>query len=132
MSNCQLINSFCNKSIEEVQKFLTQYCVERKVEGYVMQQDPLQAFYQTLCVGMYCEWDDILSYDEFIPDEDFDNDHFIPPNSGREDEMEQHADEASVNRKGKGPRLPRLSLAEQVVVNLLFIWSSSCNCPSLN
>ncbi|KAK9929769.1 hypothetical protein M0R45_026852 [Rubus argutus] len=99
--------------IEEVQNFLTQYCVERKVEGYVMQQDPLQAFYQTLCVGMYCEWDDILSYDEFIPDEDFDNDHFIPPNSGREDEMEQPADEASADKKGKGPRLPKLSLAEQ-------------------
>ena len=77
-----------------------------------MQQDPMQAFYQTLCVGME-EWDDILSYpDEFIPEEDFDTDDFIPPESEKVDEMEQQpADEASGNRKGKRPRLP---LAEQV------------------
>lgn len=107
-----LINSFRTKSIEEVKHFLTQYCVERKVEGYLMQQDPMQAFYQTLCVGME-EWDDVLSYpDEFIPEEDFDTDDFIPPESEKADEMEQQpADEASGNRKGKRPRLP---LAEQV------------------
>lgn len=94
-----------------------QYCVERKVEGYLMQQDPMQAFYQTLCVGME-EWDDILSYpDEFIPEEDFDTDDFIPPDSEKADEREQQpADEASGNRKGKRPRLP---LAEQVS-----FWSS--------
>lgn len=113
----QLINSFCNKGIEEVKQCLTQYCLERKVEGYIMQQDPLQAFYQTLCVGMDGEWDDILSYpDEFIP-EDFDaTDDFISPNSERVEEMDQPAAVATMNTIGKGPRLPRYSLAEQVTI----------------
>ncbi|KAL6180371.1 hypothetical protein ACLB2K_047035 [Fragaria x ananassa] len=105
---------FCNKGIEEVKQYLKQYCLERKVEGYIMQQDPLQAFYQTLCVGMDGEWDDILSYpDEFIP-EDFDaTDDFISPNSERVEEMDQPAAVATMNTIGKGPRLPRYSLAEQ-------------------
>lgn len=34
-----------------------QYCLQRKLEGYVMQQDPLAFFYEALCVGL--EWDDI-------------------------------------------------------------------------
>ncbi|XP_062025501.1 protein RKD3 [Rosa rugosa] len=105
---------FCNKNIEEVKQFLTQYCLERKVEGYIMQQDPLQAFYQTLCVGMDGEWDDILSYpDEFIPEDLDTTDDFISPNSERAEEMEQPVDEMTVNMKGKGPRLLRFSLAEQ-------------------
>ena len=95
-----------------MKQFLTQYCLERKVEGYIMQHDPLQTFYQTLCIGM----DDILSYpDEFIP-EDFDTtDDVIAPNLERAEEMEQPAGErTSMSTKEKGHRLPRFSLAEQV------------------
>lgn len=47
-----------------MKQFLMQYCLERKLEGYIMQQDPLTFFYEALCVGV--DWDVILN-----PTDDF-------------------------------------------------------------
>ncbi|XP_011081629.1 uncharacterized protein LOC105164634 isoform X1 [Sesamum indicum] len=43
---------FCQESISSVKQFLVQYCDDRKREGYVMLQDPLSHFYNTLCIGL--------------------------------------------------------------------------------
>ncbi|XP_024930473.3 uncharacterized protein LOC112491998 [Ziziphus jujuba] len=55
---------FCKKSIEDVKHFLVQYCIQRKLEGYTMQQDPLSFFYEAVCVGL--EWDEITNIDDLI------------------------------------------------------------------
>ncbi|CAI9113696.1 OLC1v1014349C1 [Oldenlandia corymbosa var. corymbosa] len=44
---------FCKESIGNIQNFLIMYCEFRKLEGYIMVEDPLSFFYKALCVGMY-------------------------------------------------------------------------------
>ena len=39
-----------------MRQFLINYCVEQKLAGYVMVQDPLAFFYEAICVGL--DWDD--------------------------------------------------------------------------
>ncbi|KAM3757878.1 hypothetical protein ACB098_01G000800 [Castanea mollissima] len=77
---------FCKKSIEDVRQFLINYCVEQKLAGYVMVQDPLAFFYEAICVGL--DWDDD---DVFEPS---------PTNSGEEAKQETQ-------------RTPKVSLAAQ-------------------
>ncbi|XP_057799781.1 uncharacterized protein LOC131015414 [Salvia miltiorrhiza] len=44
---------FCNESIGNVKQFLIQYCNDRKLEGFIMLQDPLSNFYDALCTGCF-------------------------------------------------------------------------------
>jgi hypothetical protein len=55
-----------------VKQFLVNYCVEQKLAGYVMVQDPLAIFYEALCVGL--DWDE-----DPLPDDFF---QLSPTNSG--------------------------------------------------
>ncbi|XP_030502940.1 uncharacterized protein LOC115718120 [Cannabis sativa] len=88
------------QSIEEVKRFLVDYCSERKREGYVMINDPLATFYEALCVGL--EWDDF----PFFP--------LSPLNSEEEEEVirpeqTEPAQQSDLERNNN----TRLSLAQQ-------------------
>ena len=48
----------------DVRQFLINYCVEQKLAGYVMVQDPLAFFYEAICVGL--DWDEDLLADDFF------------------------------------------------------------------
>ncbi|CAN6582964.1 unnamed protein product [Malus baccata var. baccata] len=94
---------FCKKSIKEVKQFLMQYCLERKLEGYIMQRDPMAIFYEALCVGL--EWDDIRNTNDFT----------FPPsplNSGRAGEVEQQQRAADQPEAAEDEN-ERISLAAQ-------------------
>ncbi|KAM0968087.1 hypothetical protein ACFX13_016813 [Malus domestica] len=94
---------FCKKSIEEVKQFLMQYCLERKLEGYILQQDPMAVFYEALCIGL--GWDDILNTDDFtFPPS--------PPNSGRVREVEQQQPAEDQSHAAEDEN-ERISLAAQ-------------------
>ncbi|XP_045802198.1 putative uncharacterized protein DDB_G0277255 [Trifolium pratense] len=55
--NYQMID-FCKSSLDEIKKYLAKYCVDRNTSGYFILQDPMSAFYETLCTGL--DWiDDI-------------------------------------------------------------------------
>ncbi|GAA0149510.1 hypothetical protein LIER_36946 [Lithospermum erythrorhizon] len=82
--------SRCLKNINNIKKFLIQYCQERQREGYQMLKDPLHLFYDALVVGL-----------------NFDNPHLSSTsiNSGYETQPGQQTSE--VLRLSKSP------LAEQ-------------------
>ncbi|CAL8996048.1 unnamed protein product [Prunus brigantina] len=96
---------FCKTPGEEVKQFLMQYCLERKLEGYIMQQDPLTFFYEALCVGV--DWDAILN-----PTDDFDFPP-SPPDSGTAGDMEKPAAVQPEAAEHEIETNPRISLAEQ-------------------
>ncbi|KAL3844273.1 hypothetical protein ACJIZ3_001676 [Penstemon smallii] len=48
---------FCHESLSSVKQFLIKYCSDRKREGYIMLQDPLSYFYDTLCIGLDSDTD---------------------------------------------------------------------------
>ncbi|WJX35390.1 hypothetical protein P8452_23388 [Trifolium repens] len=56
-SSYQMID-FSKSSLDEIKKYLAKYCVDRNTFGYSTLQDPMSAFYETLCTGL--DWiDDI-------------------------------------------------------------------------
>ncbi|KAK4744596.1 hypothetical protein SAY87_010908 [Trapa incisa] len=57
---------FCNKSIEDVKKFLKQYCDEKTGAGYRLIKDPLHMFYEAVCVGLVWE-DGVVVNTESLP-----------------------------------------------------------------
>lgn len=44
--------SFSRRSLDEIKKFLAQYCMDRISAGYFILQDPLSSYYETLCTGL--------------------------------------------------------------------------------
>ncbi|KAK4598986.1 hypothetical protein RGQ29_009183 [Quercus rubra] len=89
---------FCKKSIEDVRQFLINYCVEQKLAGYVMVQDPLAFFYEAICVGL--DWDDD---DVFEPS---------PTNSGEEAKQETQSRSPKVSLAAQRDRAGKLTLEE--------------------
>ncbi|XP_062076027.1 uncharacterized protein LOC133780171 [Humulus lupulus] len=101
---------FCRQSTEEVKQFLVKYCSQRKIEGYVMLNDPLSPFYEALCVGL--EWDD------FSFDNDFDFFPTSPLNSGQQQQQPEQTDSQPEAAPAAAPselerNNPRITLAEQ-------------------
>ncbi|KAE8100076.1 hypothetical protein FH972_018005 [Carpinus fangiana] len=106
LQNLQNVNVNVNSSsnqyqmfdIEDVKQFLVNYCVEQKLAGYVMVQDPLSFFYEALCVGL--DWDEDPLADDFFQQS--------PTNSegARQMDIEPDAD----HEKG---RTTKVSLAAQ-------------------
>ncbi|KAK4770397.1 hypothetical protein SAY87_030929 [Trapa incisa] len=47
---------FRSKSLEDVKKFLQQYCDEKTRAGYRLKKDPYHMFYEAVCVGLF--WND--------------------------------------------------------------------------
>ena len=45
---------FSKKNIEDIKRFLENYCLKQNFLGYVLMSDPLSAYYEALCVGL--EW----------------------------------------------------------------------------
>ncbi|CAI8599591.1 unnamed protein product [Vicia faba] len=43
---------FSRRSLDEIKNFLVQYCMDHILEGYFILQDPMSAYYETLCTGL--------------------------------------------------------------------------------
>ncbi|CAK8578867.1 unnamed protein product [Lathyrus sativus] len=43
---------FSMRNLDEIKKFLAQYCMDRILAGYFILQDPLSSYYETLCTGL--------------------------------------------------------------------------------
>ncbi|PON95959.1 RWP-RK domain containing protein [Trema orientale] len=112
---------FCRQSIEDVKRFLVEYCSRRKVEGYVMLHDPLSIFYEALCVGL--EWDELSNNDfDFVPTSPPHNSGGAEENyteqQGQEEQQVTHQQEQTVETRlettqNDVERNSRISLAEQ-------------------
>ncbi|CAK7352838.1 unnamed protein product [Dovyalis caffra] len=89
---------FCKKSTEDVKDFLQKYCYDRRQAGFIMVQDPLSFFYESLCVGF--EWSEDLNNDDFYDQS--------PSNSG-----EQQATDQTVGETETEIRTTRSNLALQ-------------------
>ena len=60
------IIDFCRRSLDEIKKFLAQYCVEHTLAGYFILQDPMSAYYETLCTGL--DWIEDFNMDGLLVD----------------------------------------------------------------
>ncbi|KAI3827737.1 hypothetical protein L1987_01820 [Smallanthus sonchifolius] len=52
--------------VRRVKQFLVEYCMERKLNAYIMLHDPLSSFYEAVCVGL--DWEDSpVVTDDLVP-----------------------------------------------------------------
>ncbi|CAK9158052.1 unnamed protein product [Ilex paraguariensis] len=111
------------ESTSSVKQFLVQYCEGRKQAGYILLQDPLLIFYETLCVGLSGD-DNLLDTDGFLQQS--------PTNSGdfQMNLPEMEAQPELVNQaeaERKADRLTKTSLAAQVVLCTLSYLNDNTN-----
>ncbi|XP_058781038.1 uncharacterized protein LOC131655152 [Vicia villosa] len=88
------------KSLDEIKNYLAQYCMEHILEGYFILQDPMSAYYETLCTGL--DWI-----------EDFNMEGPVDNNQNNSDEMvEQEQEQQQVSENGN-PITDKKNLSEQ-------------------
>ncbi|KAE8710843.1 putative Pentatricopeptide repeat superfamily protein [Hibiscus syriacus] len=92
---------FCQKSIEDVKQFLIQYCIDRSQAGYMMIKDPLENFYEALCIGF--EWDENL----------YNGDHFIQPLSSNSGGVQMVEEAGNSNNNQEKPTKPCLAIQRE-------------------
>ncbi|KAJ4950502.1 hypothetical protein NE237_027334 [Protea cynaroides] len=101
---------FTTHSIENVKRYLIQYCQEQRQAGYVMTRDPLSAFYDALCAGQ--NWDESnIDTDDYLQD--------FQTQTGQEEENEEN-------------RLAKSGLAAQLLLRIycLDYDAEGENCPN--
>ncbi|KAL5053378.1 hypothetical protein RYX36_034060 [Vicia faba] len=55
---------FSRRNLDEIKKFLAQYCMDRILAGYFILQDPLSSYYETLCTGL--DWVEDFNIDGIL------------------------------------------------------------------
>ncbi|TKY61981.1 NLP6 protein [Spatholobus suberectus] len=123
-SDAHQMIDFCHRDAQYIKTFLVQYCAQQSALGCIIVEDPMSAYYETLCTGL--DWTEDFSGED---------DDLIPPND-MEQEPEPEKTSTSKRKRGKKRKkivkmtlsdlsgvfyLPVEAVAEQLGVCVTFV-----------